>query len=68
MLRRRVRIGEKIYLLFIPADSFEEAKKREKAAIVLGIWHKYLDLTNPQNSRIYQERENYYARRGRYPG
>ena len=64
---RRVRVGEKIYMLFLPADSFEEAKKKAKAAIVLGIWHKYLDQSLLPNRRVFQERERFYARKGRYP-
>ncbi|MBQ7564076.1 MAG: hypothetical protein IJT16_08805 [Lachnospiraceae bacterium] len=67
VFRRRVRVGEKIYMLFLPADSFEEAKKKAKAAIVLGIWHKYLDQSLLPNRRVFQERERFYARKGRYP-
>ncbi len=67
VFRRRLRITRKIYALLIPADSLEEAERKAQASIVLGIWHKYLDLSNVHNRKIYQEREKYYIRKGRYP-
>lgn len=67
LFHKRLRIDTRISNLCISADSFEEAGKKARAAVTLGIWHKYLDLTNPQNIRIYQEREKYFAKKGRYP-
>ena len=68
VFRRRVRIEKKSIVLYIPADSMEEAERKADAAVVLGIWHKYLDLSNPHNKRIFQGREKYYTWKGRYPG
>ncbi|MCR5790711.1 MAG: hypothetical protein K6G83_12550 [Lachnospiraceae bacterium] len=67
VFRRRLRIGNKAYALLIPGDSLEEAEQRVQASVVLGIWHKYLDLSNVLNKKVFEERERYYARKGKYP-
>ena len=65
--RRRLRIEKRQFALLIPADSIKEADQKAQASVVLGVWHKYLDLSNAQNKKVYEEREKYYARKGRYP-
>ncbi len=65
--RRRLRIEKKPFALLVPADSIKEADQKAQASVVLGIWHRYLDLANAQNRKVYEEREKYYARKGRYP-
>ena len=67
VFRRRLRIEKKIQALYIPADSLQEADRKAEAFIVLGIWHQYLDLSNPHNKKVFIEREKYYAIKGRYP-
>ncbi len=67
VFRRRLRIGNKAYALLVPADSIQEADQKAQALVILGIWHRYLDLSNVQNQKIFQERERYYKRKGRYP-
>ena len=65
--RRRLRIEKRQFALLIPADSIKEADQKAQASVVLGVWHKYLDLSNMRNRKVYEEREKYYARKGRYP-
>ena len=67
LFKRRKRIGGKVYALHMPAESFQESEAKADAAILLGIWHQYLDLKEPENARIYDEREAYYRRKVRYP-
>ena len=67
LFKRRKRIGQKIRTLYMPANTMEEAGLKADAAILLGVWHKYLDLKEPENVRVYEEREAYYNRKGRYP-
>ena len=51
--RRRLRIEKRQFALLIPADSIKEADQKAQASVVLGVWHKYLDLSNMRNRKVY---------------
>ncbi len=56
IFRRRIRLDTVVRALRMPAESVEEAEQKAEAAILLGIWHKYLDYA----------RKGFYTRKMTY--